>query len=155
MARLPALPHVRAGVTQGLSANAAYRQYRAEAEENDLTGMRRQDFLRLYSQTRALRAQGNELLDAPKDVIHGGVTPQPRDTIRAKGYGYWVAVYQRNVGEQDFQSQPFLIKSHQPLTPAEAERRAGEFVANSEFEYDRIILGVGLVGIEEFRPYGG
>lgn len=116
------------------------------------TGMRRQDFLRLFSQTRRLRDQSSDLLDAPKDLAHGGVIPQPRDTVRTRGYGYWVAVYQRSVGQQDFMSSPYLIKSFTPLTPEEAERRVQSYITESEEKYDRKVLGVGLVGVEEFQP---
>lgn len=152
MPKIPALSHVRSSVTQGLSANAAYRDYQSTAHDQGLQGMRRQDYLRLYSQTRNLRKQAEQLLDAPKNIINGGVTPEPRNTIHARGYGYWVAVHQRTVGDNDFLTQPFLLKSHTQLTPAEAERRVGEFLANSEHEYDRVVLGVGIVGIEEFHP---
>lgn len=154
MPKIPALPYVRSSITRGLSANAAYREYQGNAREAGATGMRRQDFLRLYSQTRNLRGQAEQLLDAPKNIINGGVNPEPRDTISVKGYGYWVAVYQRTVGQQDFMSTPYLVKSHEQLTPAEAERRVGSFLVESEDVYNRTVLGVGLVGVEQFNPSG-
>lgn len=152
MPKIPALPYVRSGVSQGLSANAAYRNYQTNARESGATGMRRQDFLRLYSQTRNLRSQATELIDAPKNIINGGVTPAQRDTVYAKGNGYWVAVYQRTQGEEDFMVTPYLLKTHEQLTPAEAERRVGAFLTESEDVYNRVVLGVGLVGIEQFNP---
>lgn len=152
MARLPALQYVRSGVTQGLSANAAYRNYQATAQENDLQGMRRQDFLRLYSHTVNVRAQALEAMDAPKDEVAGGLTIPTRPTVTATGYGHWVGIHQRTRGESDYIFTPYLIKSNAPMTPAAAEARAIEFLQQAPDVYDRVTLGVVYMGAEEFQP---
>lgn len=152
MAKLPALPYVRAGLSQGLSANAAFRDYRTQARENGLSANRRQDFLRLYSQTSRLRGQAAEAIDAPKDVPGGGLRPVQRDTEQARGFGHWVAIFQRTSGTSDFISTPFLIKSATLLTPAEAEARALAYLEQEPDTYNRTTLGVTFTGVERFAP---
>lgn len=154
MAKLPALPYVRSGVTQGLSANEAYRRYQSQARDNDLQGTRRQDFLRLYSETRTARANAVQAMQAPKDQLPGADEIVHRTTINARGYGQWVMIYQRTSGQSDFMQQPFLVKSSQPITPAEAERRALDFLTDDDNTYNRVTLGVGYVGTEQFHPTG-
>lgn len=152
MARLPALPFARSGVTQGLSANAAYRNYIGQARENDLTGIRRQDFLRLYGETRALRSTARTAIGLPKDQLPDVKDIVNRGTVNARGYGQWVMVHQRTSGTSDFFSTPFLIKSGQPLTPEEAEQRALGYLDQQPDAYNRVTIGVGYVGTEHFQP---
>lgn len=152
MAKLPALPYVRNGVTQGLSANAAYRDYQTTARENDLQGMRRQDFLRMYSQTVNSRAQVQDAMAAPKDQVAGGLDVPLRNTVNATGYGHWVGIHQRSRGESDYIFTPFLVKSREPMTPAAAEARALDFLQTAPDEYDRVTLGVVYMGAEQFQP---
>lgn len=114
--------------------------------------MRRQDYLRLYSQTRSLRDQASEAIQAPKDIIAGGLTPVERTTVKATGYGHWVGIYQRSRNGSDFYHTPFLVKSSRPITPAEAEQRAMDYLQTAPDEYDRVTLGVGFMGVEHFVP---
>ena len=114
--------------------------------------MRRQDYLRLYSQTRSSREQTQVAIQLPKDVIPSADNIIRRDTERARGFGQWVAIYQRTRGQADFMSTPFLVKTNQPITPAEAEQRALAFLETAPDEYDRITLGVGYMGSEQFFP---
>lgn len=152
MAKLPALPYVRTGVTQGMSANATYRQYQALARENGLQGMRRQDFLRLFSFTLNSRARVLEGMNAPKDLVAGGMTVPERPTINATGYGHWVGIHQRTRGQSDYIFTPFLVKSNTPMTPAEAEQRALDYLAVAPDVYDRVTTGVSFMNIEQFTP---
>lgn len=152
MATLPALPQVRSSVTQGLSANAGYRDYQQTAHDNGLRGMRRQDYLRLYSATRAVRAQTLEAMGAPKDEVAGGMAIPVRPTIQATGYGHWVGIHQRTRGQSDYIFTPFLVKSREPMTPAEAEARAMEFLDTSPDEYNRVLRGISYMGAERFEP---
>lgn len=154
MAQLPALPYVRAGLTQGLSANAAYREYLDLAHQADAVGLRRQDFLRLYSQTARLRGQAPEAMAAPKNIPNGGLEPVRRDTQQARGYGYWVSIFQRERGGSDFISMPYLVKSSVPMTPEEAEARAHGYLTQQPDTYNRTLLGLSFVGVEEFVPPG-
>lgn len=150
MASLPALPFVRAAVSEGLSANAAYRQFREQAASAGLSGIRRQDFLRIYSQTLAARARVPEMLRAPKDTIPSDI--QPRDTVHARGYGSWVLIMQRTRAGSDFFAQPWLIKSRQPITPAEAEQRALAYLQTEPDQYNRTTLGVTFLNAERYTP---
>lgn len=150
MAKLPALPYVRASVTQGVPPSQAYAQYQLTAHESGLTGMRKQDFLRLYSQTVALRGHAALAMNYPKDQPPEQTIP--RNTVRARGYGQWVAIYQRTSNGSDFFHTPYLVKSSRPLTPAEAEAEALGYLELQPDEYDRVTLGVGYMGTEQFIP---
>lgn len=155
MARLPALPYVRSGVTEGLSANASYRNYQSTAKENGLTGMRRQDYLRMYSQTINSREGVLDAMNAPKDLPAGGLPLKPRDTIQATGIGHWIGIHQRTRGQSDYIFTPFLVKSNTPMTPGEAEARALDYLQQAPDVYDRITLGVVYMGAEQFTPKRG
>lgn len=153
--RLPALPYARAGVTEGLSANQIYSGYQAISRAEGLTGMRRQDFLRLVSEVRASRGNISGAMQAPKNVTPSAPDIANRTTVRARGYGTWVTAWQRSKGQSDFMEQRFLIKSDEPITPAEAERRTGTMLANNDDIYDRVTLGVTYTGTEFYTPQEG
>lgn len=152
MPQLPALPFIRRGVTEGLSGNATYRHYQTTAHENGLVGMRRQDFQRMFSQTLNSRAGVLDAMNAPKDLISGGLAVNPRDTINATGYGHWVGIHQRTRGQDDYIFTPFLVKSNNALTPADAEARAMDYLQQAPDVYDRILRGITYMGTELFTP---
>lgn len=152
MAKLPALPFVRSSVTQGLSANQSYRQYRTLARENGLQGMRRQDYLRIYSETIAARGNAARAMQQPKDRVPNTDEIVNRSTVNARGYGQWVAIYQRTSGQNDFIHMPFLVKTREPITPAEAEARAMQYLEQEPDAYNRVTIGVGYMGTEQFNP---
>lgn len=152
----PALAFIRASVTQGLSGNQAYRDYRAQFPARAPEAMRRQDFLRLYSETVGLRGQATAAISAPKNVPHGGLVPQQRGSRYAEpgSYGYWVGVYQRTIGTSDYLHTPFLVKSNEPMTPEQAEQQVLDWLQQEPDQYNRTTLGVGFLGVEQFyrRP---
>lgn len=152
MAKLPALPWVRSGVSQGLSANESYRQFQSTAREQGLQGLRRQDYLRLYSETRGARGRAGLAVGADRQSLPSGDLLSQRTTERATGYGSWVMVYQRAKGETELIQQPWLIRSNELITPEEAERRVGEAIANNPYEYDRTLVGVGYIGTDVYTP---
>lgn len=152
MAKLPALPYIRSTVSQGLSANQSYRQYQSLARSQDLEGMRRQDYLRLYSETVAIRGQAATAMGRPKNTVPAADEIISRSTVNARGYGQWVAIYQRTSGTGDFYHTPFLIKTNEPITPEEAEARALAYLDQQPDEYNRVTLGVGYMGTERFNP---
>ena len=150
LSRLPAIPYVRNGVSQGWSANRAYQHYRDQAREAEATGLRRQDFLRLYSETRALRGLAEQAIQAPRHLPPE--TIEPRSTRFTSGYGSWVHIYQRASGETDLLHKVFLVKSADPITPEEAEQQALEWAQAGEDSYNYVTLGVGYMGTEQFIP---
>lgn len=165
MAKLPALPFVRAGVSEGLSANQAFRQYQAAAREataqtgQPYTASRRTVFLQMYSEARMARQRIGQALNAPKDIPGGGLTPQQRTTQFATGYGNWVSIFHRPIGSAEVERFYYLAKSSQPLTPAEAEARArADFEAAAQNEhgtvYRSVIEGVIFTGVEQYNPIG-
>ena len=154
MAQLPALPWVRSGVTQGLSANESYRRFQQAARSEGLQGLRRQDYLRLHSETLGARGRSGLAIGAPRNELPSQELQSPRTTERASGYGSWVMVYQRAKGETEIIQQPWLIRSNELITPEEAERRVGEAIAQNPYEYDRTLIGVGYVGTDVYIPRG-
>lgn len=152
MAKLPILPYARKSITEGLSANRAYRNYRAAAGELGERGVRRQDFLRIYSETLAARERDVAGMDRPKNTVPSADEIQTRTGVRARGYYTWVSIYQRTKGQDDLIHTPFAIRSNQPITPAEAEQRAMWWLENEEPDvYNRMTLGVTYTHTDFFR----
>ena len=152
MAKLPALPYVRRGVTQGLSANEAYRRFQQTARAEGLQALRREDFLRLYSETRAARGRSAAAAAHPKTELPTPELISPRTKTGRKGYGSWVMVYQRTKGERDLIAMPWLLRSDELLTPEDAESRVGVYIATNPYEYDRVVIGIGYVGTDRYGP---
>lgn len=148
--KLPALQFIRQSITAGLGASQTYDQYLATVKANDWRGMRKQDFLRLYSQTVNVRQAVREQMNAPRNVVPS--TIEARGTINARGYGTWVGIHQRSSGQSDYIFTPFLIKSNVPITPEEAEQRALDFLDQQPDEYNRTTIGVGYLSTEHFIP---
>ena len=153
--RFPALPSVRAGISEGLSPSASYRRYTQQAHAAGLTGMRMENYLHMYSEIRATRGNVPEAMDRPKNVVPSQEQIERRTTINARGYGTWVTAYQRHVGSSDLMEQRFLIKSDAPISPEEAERRTGVLLANNDDIYDRVTLGISYTGTEFYTPQAG
>jgi len=133
-----------------MGASQTYDSYLAIVKANAWRGMRKQDFLRLYSQTVNVRAGVAEQMNAPRNVVPSNI--EKRGTITARGYGTWVGIHQRTQGQQDYIFTPFLIKSPQPITPEEAEARAMSFLEEQPDEYNRVTLAVGYLNAEHFLP---
>jgi hypothetical protein len=150
LAKLPALQWVRSGVTQGLSANESYRQFQAAARAEGLQGLRRQDYLRLYSETRNARGRVPAAIAYPKNQLPDRTIIAPRTKAGRGGYGSWVMVYQRTSGETDLIGSPWLLRSDELMTPEEAERQVGTYIANNPYEYDRVVIGIGYVGTDAY-----
>jgi hypothetical protein len=150
--KFPALQFIRQSITQDLGASQTYNQYLAIVKANDWRGMRKQDFLRLYSQTVNVRESVRENMNAPRKVKPSN--PERRDTIKARGYGTWVGIHQRTSGQSDYIFTPFLIKTNAPITPEEAEQRAAAYLDEQPDEYNRTTIAVGYLTTEHFVPGG-
>jgi hypothetical protein len=148
--RFPALQFIRTSITQGLGASNTYDQYLAIVKANDWRGMRKQDFLRLYSETVNVRDSVRDSMNNSRDTVPSVI--QRRGTITARGYGTWVGIHQRTTGQSDYIFTPFLIKSSVPITPEEAEQRAEAYLQNEPDEYNRVTLAVGYLTTEQFIP---
>lgn len=130
MPQIPALPFIRGAITQGLSGNQAYRQYQALAREQTAatgerwSGMRRNTFQVLYSQTRAIRQNVPSAIEAPKDKVPEADDIDARSYRHGKGYLNWATVFVRAPGTNDVEPYFHAIRSEEPLTPGETEQRA-------------------------------
>lgn len=152
MATLPAMPWVRSGLSQGLSANAALGAFRQAAQEQGLSAIRRQDFLRLYSATRSAREATREAMAADRTSAPDQGIIREMPLSAEEGYGSWVMVYQRQTGGSEPFQQPWLLKSEELLTPEEAERRVGELIAQNPYDYGRTVTGVQYIGTDHYTP---
>lgn len=148
--KLPALQFIRQSISNGLGASQSYDQYLATVKANDWRGMRKQDFLRLYSQTVNVREAVREQMNAPRQTVPSVV--EKRGTVNATGYGQWVGIHQRTSGQADYIFTPFLIKTAQPITPEEAEQRALAYLDEQPDEYNRTTIAVGYLSTEHFIP---
>lgn len=154
MARLDALPYVRAGLSQGLTVTQALRDYREAAAGAGLTGMRTYDFQRLYSTIGAVRGQAEQALNADKDIPGGGLTPVQWPTASEPGYGHWVQTYQIERDSGALTQSSMIIKSDEIITPEEAEQRALAFLSTNPDQYNRRTIGVTFSGLVEMVPRG-
>lgn len=91
-------------------------------------------------------------MDRPKAAIPSGTQIVNRATVRARGYGQWVSIFQRTSGESDLIMMPYLVKTNEPISPQQAEDQALAFLAQSPDEYGRVTLGVTYTGTERFVP---
>jgi hypothetical protein len=148
--KLPALQFIRSSITSGLGASQTYDQYLATVKANNWRGMRKQDFLRLYSETVNVRESVRQNMNAPRKTVPSNV--EKRGTINARGYGTWVGIHQRTSGESDYIFTPFLIKTSVPITPEEAEQRAADYLDQQPDEYNRVVTGIGYLTTEHFIP---
>lgn len=166
MPKIPALPFVRSGVSAGLSANQAYRDYQQAAQQASFetgdvyTASNRSAFLQLYSSTRSVRANVQEAMNAPKTEPAGGLPIPERESVRATGYGQWAVVFSRPIGSSEVERLFYFQRSNEPLTPEEVEQRArADFEASAVDEhgsmYRNIIEGVAYTGTEKLTPTQG
>lgn len=157
---------MRSGVSAGLSANEAFRRYQAAAQEasqetgEHWTASNRSVFLQMYSSTRAARSQIGEAMQSPKNLPGGGLTPVPRETVRASGFGNWAIVFARGIGQTEVERLFYFQRSNQPLTPQEIENLAREDFENSAADehgsmFRNVIEGVVFTGVEELIPTAG
>lgn len=152
MAKANALAFIRQAISQGLSANAAYKQGQEMAASQGLRFLRRDTFLRMYSQNRASRAQWEAAAAQPVD--QPPETVKQRDTIRARGYGTWVEMVMRTVGTGELQYNRFLVKSHAPMTPQEAMDTANQVWQQNASQYPMTLVGMTYRGTEFYTPQG-
>lgn len=148
--KFPALQYIRQSITNGVGATASYNSYLSIVKANEWRGLRKQDYLRLYSQTANVRAGVAGQMNAPRNTVPS--TIERRGTINARGYGTWVGIHQRTAGQSDYIFTPFLIKSNKPITPQEAEGRALAYLDEQPDEYNRVTIAVGYLNTEQFLP---
>lgn len=145
-----ALQYIRQSISNGVGASQTYNSYLSIVRANDWRGMRKQDFLRLYSQTVNVREAVRDSMNAPRTTVPSVI--ESRGTINARGYGTWVGIHQRTAGQSDYIFTPFLIKTNKPITPEEAEGRALAYLDEQPDEYNRVTIGVGYLSTEHFIP---
>lgn len=133
------LIYIRQAISEGRSANSAYRAMRSDiARLTDESGerwhgMARNTFLSLYSQTLAARVRVANALDYDTDQLPDASVMTDRESARSRGYITWLTVYSRQVGERFVEAEFFAVHSREPITPEEAFTRAQEgFEANAQ-----------------------
>lgn len=133
------LIYIRQAISEGRSANSAYRAMRSDI--NRLTtetgdqwhGIARDTFLSLYSQTIAARVRVANALDYDIDQLPDHTVTTDRESARSRGYITWLTVYSRQQGERDVEAEFFAVHSRTPLTPADAFAKAQEgFETNAQ-----------------------
>jgi hypothetical protein len=120
------LIYVRNAISNGQSANSAYRAMRQAAQ--DLTeetgqtwqGIGRQSFLKLYSETLAARNKVGNALDYGVDLLPDDTVMTNRSSRYSKGFITWLTIYTRASGETDIETEFFAVHSQEPITPATA-----------------------------------
>jgi hypothetical protein len=161
MPTIPADQIIRAAVSNGVSANAAYRQLRDAAKQlsaetgDHWTGIRRSVFLQIYSQTVSMRAKVDEALTLPKDQLPPESLITNRVTQRTQGYGNWGIVFSRQMGSSDAVAEFYTVTTDSPLTPAELEQRIEDDFRNAQqtkndSKYRSVFLGASYTGTNRY-----
>lgn len=109
-------------------------------------GIGRTTFLSLYSQTVAARSKVANALDYDVDQLPDETVTTNRQSRFSKGYITWTTVYSRQQGERDIEAQFFAVHSREPITPAEAIRRAQEGFEQSAQQDHGTLAGQVFVG---------
>lgn len=134
------MQYVRAGVTEGLSARAAYRNMQADAarlsDETGLryTGIRLYTFQQMYAGTRQARENVQEAINAPKDEPGGGLSIPERPSVVATGFLHAAAAFTRPTGASEVERTIHLVRSNEVLTPAQVEDLVREQIEQSATE---------------------
>lgn len=142
MPSVQSLTFIRNAISEGRSANSAYRAMRTEAQRlteetgNRWTGLGRQSFLRLYSETLAARNKVGNALDYDIDQLPDDSVMTNRGSAISKGYITWLTIYTRQQGETDIETEFFAVHSQQPITPSQAMASARQgFEDNAQQEH--------------------
>lgn len=133
------LIYIRQAISEGRSANSAYRAMRSDianlTETSGQTwhGVARDTFLSLYSQTLAARSKVANALDYDIDQLPDASVMTNRESRFSRGYITWLTVYSRQQGERDVESEFFAVHSSTPLSPSDAISKAQEgFETNAQ-----------------------
>lgn len=154
------LPYIRSGLSEGLSATAAYNRWRdATNIATEVTGERwvagqRTIFSQIYSAVRSARENVGPALEAPKNVPAGGLTIPSRPATVASGFLNWGVSLSRQVGSREIDRNFHPFRSATPLTPAEVEGLIREQINESQTQShgsfaNTIIQAVFWTGTEE------
>jgi hypothetical protein len=154
------LQFVRAGVSEGISANQAYQNMLSEARsQSELTGerwtgVRRDTFLQMYSGTRVARQNVALALEAPRDQPAGGLSIPTRPSTVASGYLNWGVSFTRPIGGGTVDKNFHPFRTAEPLTPAEVEQLIREQIEESAADLHgsfarQTIEGIAYTGAEQ------
>jgi hypothetical protein len=136
------LIYIRQAISEGRSANSAYRAMREDvkrlSEQSGKLwhGIGRSTFLSLYSETVAARSKVANALDYPVDQLPDASVMGERESRFSRGYITWLTVYSRQHGEREVEAEFFAVHSKTPITPAEAMAKAQEgFETNAQQQH--------------------
>lgn len=164
MPRLDPLYFARTGVSQGLSGRQAYAQMMQQAQNlteasgERWTGVARDTFFQVYSGVRNTREQIPVAMNAPKDVVLGGLTPSERPSTVSGRYLYGTVAFTRPIGSPEVERSIHLIQSKQALTPQQVEDEVRRQIEESAMQShgtftNYTIEGISFTGVE--RLTGG
>lgn len=166
MPRLNPLQFVRQGVTEGYSANRAYRTMLGEAAQlteetgEQWTGVRRDTFLQMYSATRVARANVVDALNAQRDLPGGGLDIPDRPATVPSGFLNWGVAFTRPIGSSELERTFHPFRSAEPMTPEEVENMIRQQIEESAAEMHGTfarytIEGITYTGAERLTRGGG
>lgn len=136
------LIYIRNAISEGRSANSAYREMRkaiqtqTQLSGEQWSGIGRQSFLRLFSETLAARQKVGPALDYDVDQLPDQSVTTDRPSRFSKGYITWLTIYTRQQGQSDIETEFFAVHSREPITPAQAFQTAKTgFDQNAQTEH--------------------
>jgi len=133
------LIYIRQAISEGRSANSAYRAMRSDIQHLTETsgeqwhGIARDTFLSLFSSTISARTKVPTALGYDVNQLPDASVLTDRESVRSRGYITWLTVYSRTQGDRFVDTEFFAVHSREPLTPADAFTRAQEgFETNAQ-----------------------
>ena len=109
-------------------------------------GIGRQSFLRLYSEALSARNRVQAALDYDIDTLPDATVITERQGGIGHGYLTWLKVYSRQQGQSEVDSEFFVVHSEQPITPAEAMRKAKQGFEQSQQDVHGTYAGFTFIG---------
>lgn len=150
MAKVTRIPYplnvAQLAVSEGISADEAWSTYKAVRLHAS-----RDVFDQLYGEAATAKANVQRSMNLPLDQLPDQEAITPWTTRASSGFGQRVQVLQRGPDGEVF-SSPYLLRTDQLVTPAEAIQAAiVSFTANAD-KYQVTVLGGYYTGTFDLQP---
>lgn len=150
MAKTTRIPYplnvAQLAVSEGISADEAWRTYKAVRLHAD-----RQVFDQLYGEAATAKANVTRAMGQPIDRLPNEEEITTWTTRASSGFGQRVQVLQRGPDGLTF-SSPYLLRTDQLVTPAEAIRAAVTSFSSNAEKYQVTVLGGYYTGTFSLEP---